>query len=72
MTFDVIATGSTGNAVAINGSILIDCGVPFKALDGVKKDLQLVLLTHAHRTTLSPGRCGRSTRSGPPCGRGVL
>lgn len=48
MTFDVIATGSTGNAVVINGNILIDCGVPFKALDAVKKDLKLVLLTHAH------------------------
>lgn len=54
MTFDVIATGSTGNAVAINGSILIDCGVPFKALDGVKKDLQLVLLTHAHSDHFKP------------------
>ena len=48
MTFDVIATGSTGNAVVINGSILIDCGVPFKALDPYKKDLKLVLLTHSH------------------------
>lgn len=28
MTFDVIATGSTGNAVVINGSILIDCENP--------------------------------------------
>lgn len=48
MTFDVIATGSTGNAVVFNGSIMIDCGVPFKSLEKVKKDLKLVLLTHAH------------------------
>lgn len=48
MTFNIIATGSKGNAVVINGSILIDCGVPFKALEEVKKDLKLVLLTHAH------------------------
>lgn len=48
MTFNVIATGSTGNAVVINDSILIDCGVPYKALEPVKKDLKLVLLTHAH------------------------
>lgn len=54
MTFDVIATGSKGNAVVINGSILIDCGVPFKALEEVKKDLKLVLLTHAHGDHFKP------------------
>ena len=54
MTFDVIATGSTGNAVVINGSILIDVGVPFKALEAVKKDLKLVLLTHAHGDHFKP------------------
>lgn len=54
MTFDVIATGSTGNAVVINGNILIDCGVPFKALEAVKKDLKLVLLTHAHGDHFRP------------------
>ena len=54
MTFDVIATGSTGNAVVLNGNILIDCGVPFKALDGVKKDLRLVLLTHVHSDHFRP------------------
>lgn len=54
MTFDVIASGSTGNAVVINGTIMVDCGVPFKALDGVKKDLRLVLLTHAHGDHFKP------------------
>ena len=54
MTFDVIATGSTGNAVVINGNILIDIGVPLKALEAVKKDLKLVLLTHAHGDHFRP------------------
>lgn len=54
MTFDVIATGSTGNAVVINGTIMIDCGVPLKALEAVKKDLKLVLLTHAHGDHFKP------------------
>lgn len=54
MTFDVIATGSTGNAVVINGDILIDCGVPFKALEAVKRDLKLVLLTHVHGDHFKP------------------
>lgn len=54
MTFDVLATGSTGNAVVINGSILIDAGVPFKALETVKKGLKLVLLTHVHGDHFRP------------------
>lgn len=54
MTFEVIASGSTGNAVVINKNILIDCGVPFKALEGVKKDLKLVLLTHVHGDHFKP------------------
>lgn len=46
--FDVISTGSKGNAVVINKAILIDCGVPFRALKDVYRGLQLVLLTHIH------------------------
>ena len=54
MTFDVLATGSAGNAVVLNGSILIDCGVSCKALEEVKRDLKLVLLTHAHGDHFKP------------------
>lgn len=48
MNYNIIATGSDGNAVVINDCILIDCGVPMKALNTVKKDLKIVLLTHIH------------------------
>jgi ribonuclease BN (tRNA processing enzyme) len=48
MTCNVIATGSKGNAVQLGGFLLLDCGVPFKALCGCHKDLKLVLLTHLH------------------------
>ena len=47
MTYDILATGSKGNAVVIN-DILIDCGVPFKTLDAHYKHLKLILLTHEH------------------------
>ena len=46
--FEVLATGSTGNAVMIDGQILIDCGVPYKTVKPVAKALKLVLLTHIH------------------------
>ena len=46
--YKIIATGSKGNAVIINHDILIECGVPFRALKDVYKDLRVVLLTHIH------------------------
>lgn len=48
MNYNIISTGSQGNAVVVNDSILIDCGVTFKALKGVYKQLKIVLLTHEH------------------------
>ena len=54
MNFNVIATGSNGNAVVIDDCIMIDCGVPFKALQDVKKQLKLVLLTHVHSDHFNP------------------
>lgn len=48
MTCNVIATGSSGNAVLLNDSVLVDCGVPFKALQPYLRGLRLVLLTHRH------------------------
>lgn len=54
MTYNIISTGSKGNAVVINDHVLIDCGVPFKALEKVKKNLRLVLLTHFHGDHFNP------------------
>ncbi|MCL2220983.1 MAG: MBL fold metallo-hydrolase [Oscillospiraceae bacterium] len=46
--YEIIATGSKGNALVLNNSILIDLGVPWKAIKGVSHKLQLVILTHKH------------------------
>lgn len=48
MNYNIIATGSKGNAIVINGIILIDCGVSFKKLKDVYRDLSIVCLTHIH------------------------
>jgi len=45
---NVIQTGSKGNAVLVNSTILIDCGVPFAKLRPYYKKIELVLLTHVH------------------------
>ena len=44
----VISSGSEGNAVIYDKSIMVDCGVSFKALQEVKRSLKIVLLTHKH------------------------
>ena len=44
----IIGSSSEGNAVVYNKNIMVDCGVSFMALQEVKNDLQLVLLTHKH------------------------
>ena len=46
--YSIISTGSSGNAVVLNNNILIDCGVSLKALSDVKKQINIVLLTHVH------------------------
>lgn len=48
MKYEIISTGSKGNAVVIEGKILIDCGVNYKAIKPYVSNLQLVLLTHEH------------------------
>lgn len=54
MTCNVISTGSKGNAVVLDRVILIDCGVPFRALEDIYKDLGLVVLTHIHGDHFNP------------------
>ena len=48
MRYNIISTGSKGNAAVINERILIDCGVSFSALRNHYKEFVLVLLTHIH------------------------
>lgn len=46
--YHIISTGSQGNAVVVNETVLIDCGIPFKVLEPHYRRLKLVLLTHIH------------------------
>ena len=48
MTYNIISSGSTGNATIVFDHILIDCGVPFTRISPYAKEIQLVLLTHGH------------------------
>lgn len=65
MNYNIISTGSKGNAVFIEGGILIDCGVPFKKLEPVLYDIKLVLLTHIHGDHFNPATIKRLTYERP-------
>jgi Metal-dependent hydrolases of the beta-lactamase superfamily III len=52
--YNIIGTGSKGNAVVIGGMILVDCGVPFRQIRPCAKDLSVVLLTHIHGDHFKP------------------
>lgn len=48
MTYNIIGSGSSGNATIVFDHILIDCGVSFTKIAAYVREIQLVLLTHAH------------------------
>lgn len=54
MTYEIISTGSKGNAVVLDGAILVDCGVSWKKLRPYAQKLRLVLLTHVHGDHFKP------------------
>lgn len=57
--YHIISTGSQGNAVVINHVILVDCGVPYKAIEPYVRELKLVLLTHIHSDHFRPSTLRR-------------
>lgn len=64
LDYNIIATGSTGNAVRIE-NVMIDCGIPFARM---KEDLYKVdslLITHAHSDHVKPSTLERIQREFP-------
>lgn len=53
LIYDVIATGSKGNAVLVqekgNKGILFDCGISWKALEPYINKIDLIVITHKHK-----------------------
>lgn len=65
MDYKIIESGSTGNATLLNGDILIDCGVSYKALSSVVRSLRLVLLTHIHSDHFNKATIKRLAKERP-------
>ena len=45
---EIISTGSHGNAVIYHNSIMVDCGISFKAVKPYLNFIQVILLSHKH------------------------
>lgn len=65
MDYQIISTGSKGNAVIIGKSVLVDCGVAFKAVEPYENALRLVLLTHIHGDHFNPSTLRRLSKDRP-------
>lgn len=53
MDYNIIDSGSSGNAVIFNDVVMVDCGIAFKKVAPYLHQLQLVLLTHIHSDHLN-------------------
>ena len=53
--YKVISSSSKGNSILYHNSILVDCGVSYKALKPYLHDIQIVLLSHEHEDHINIG-----------------
>lgn len=65
MIYKILATGSDGNCVIINDTLMIDCGVPYKTVEPYLGKIQLVLLTHLHGDHFNPATIKRMAYDKP-------
>lgn len=48
MIYNIIASGSSGNAILLENGILLDCGIPFKKIEPYLNQIKLVFISHEH------------------------
>lgn len=53
LEYEIISSSSKGNSVVINKEILIDCGVPYKKVENVLKNIKYLFITHVHTDHLN-------------------
>ena len=71
INYDILSTGSKGNAVVANNFIMIDCGVPLKRIMKHASRLKLVLLTHEHGDHFKPTTIKRLAAERPTLRFGI-
>jgi L-ascorbate metabolism protein UlaG (beta-lactamase superfamily) len=53
VNIEIIGSGSQGNSILFDGSVLIDAGMPYKHIDEYVKGINAILLTHRHSDHLN-------------------
>lgn len=51
--YNIISSGSSGNAILLENGILLDCGIPFKKIEPCINKLKLVFISHRHSDHLN-------------------
>lgn len=54
MNYEIIKTGSKGNATIIENKFLLDCGVSYKLIEPYLKSIKLIFISHSHKDHLLP------------------
>ena len=65
MKYKILNSGSDGNGLIIEDTILIDCGITFKKLKNNYKNLKIVLLTHIHQDHFNKSTIKRLAKERP-------
>lgn len=65
MNYQIINSGSDGNATVLNRNILIDCGLPLSKIIDYISDVKIVLLTHIHKDHFNKATIRNLAKSKP-------
>ena len=64
LEYNIIGTGSTGNAVRIE-DIMVDCGVPYSKMKEDLYKVDALLITHSHRDHILPATFNKIRKEFP-------
>ena len=54
LEFNFIGSGSTGNCIILDNTIMLDCGVAYKKIEKYLKDIKVIFISHRHHDHLLP------------------
>lgn len=53
MNYNTISSSSKGNCIIVEKSLMLDCGVSYKAIKQYLKDIKLIFISHIHKDHLN-------------------
>lgn len=54
MNYNILGTGSSGNCIIVNDSIMLDCGLTYAKIKPYLKKIKLIFISHRHTDHLLP------------------